>query len=94
VAGIQITEVATEKAIAARTEDLSSFGCYVETASPFAEGSKVRLRISRGGLNLVAHGKVVHSRPNAGMGILFLSFEPGSLPILDLWLSDLRSRSE
>ena len=90
VAGIHVTDLSSEKEIAAHTEDLSAFGCYVETATPFAEGTKVRLRISRSGQHVVAQGKVAHCRQNAGMGIRFVSFEPGSLPILDAWLSDLR----
>lgn len=90
VAGIYITDVATEKEIAAHTEDLSAFGCYVETMNPFPEGIRVRLRISRGGLHLAAQGKVAHSRKGVGMGIRFVSFEPGGLAILDAWLSELR----
>lgn len=90
VAGIQITDLATEKLIAAHTEDLSAFGCYVATTTPFPEGTRVRVRISRGGLHLAAQGKVTHSRPNAGMGIVFVSFDPGGLQVLDAWLADLR----
>lgn len=90
VAAIEVTDLGTEKRIAAHTEDLSAFGCLVETTTPFPEGTKVRLRITRGGLHLVAQGKVAYSRQGAGMGIRFVSFEPGSLPILDAWLSDLR----
>lgn len=90
VAGIYVTDLATEKQIAAHTEDLSAFGCYVETTNPFPEGTRVRLRISRGGLHLVAQGKVAHSRKGMGMGIRFVSFEPPGLQILDAWLSELR----
>jgi hypothetical protein len=35
-------------------------------------------------------GKVAYSRPGLGMGIQFLSIEPGSLPILESWLNMLR----
>jgi hypothetical protein len=62
----------------------------VETVTPFAEGTQVRLRISRGGPNFVTQGKVTHARPNAGIGIEFISVEPSSLTILDAWLADLR----
>ncbi len=90
VAGIQVTDLQTEKQLAAHTEDLSLLGCFVETTTPFAEDTKVRLRISRGGLNFVAQGKVTYARPNDGMGIEFISVEPSSLTILDAWLADLR----
>jgi hypothetical protein len=90
VASIEVTDVQTEKHFAAHTKDLSVFGCFVETATPFPENTKVRLRITRGGVNLVAQGKVAYSRPNSGMGIAFTSVEPGSVSVLDAWLASLR----
>jgi len=90
VAGIQLTDLSTEKLLAAHTEDLSVFGCFVETISPFDDGTKVRLRISYNGVNFFAQAKVAYSRPDAGMGIAFTSIEPSSLSILDAWLVELR----
>ena len=90
VAGIQVTDLAKGKQLVAHTQDLSSFGCLVETVTPFADGTKVRVRITRGGARLIAQGRVVHSQPNAGMGVVFISFEPGSLPTLESWLTELR----
>ena len=82
----------TEKQLLARTEDLSLFGCFVDTLTPFPAGIKVRLRISHAGANLTAQGTVAYSRNNGGMGIAFTSVEPSSLPILDAWLDDLRKK--
>ena len=90
MASIEVTDVQTENHFVARTRDLSVFGCSVETATPFPENTKVSLRISRGGVNFVAQGKVAYSRPNLGMGIAFTSIEPGSISVLDAWLADLR----
>jgi len=90
VAGIQVTDIVTETHLAAHTENLSLFGCFVETAAPFPAGTKVRVRISHAGVNFTGQGTVVYSRPNAGMGIAFTSIEPSSLPVLDLWLTNLR----
>jgi PilZ domain len=92
VAGVQVTELSSEKQIAAHTQELSAYGCFIETITPFVPETKVRLRISRGGQQLVAQGRVVYSRPRAGMGVVFVSFEPGGLTILDKWLEDLRGR--
>jgi hypothetical protein len=92
VAGIQVTDLVTEKQLAAHTEDLSLFGCFVETPAPFPAGTKVRLRISHAGANLMAQGTVAYSRNNGGMGIAFTSIEPSSLPILDAWLDDIRKK--
>jgi hypothetical protein len=58
--------------------------------TPFSDGTKVRLRISHGGTNLVAQGKVAHSRPNSGMGNAFIMIDQGSLAVLDAWLRVLR----
>jgi hypothetical protein len=80
----------TEKQLGAHTEDLSVFGCFVETAAPFPVGTTVRLRISHAGVNFMAQGKVAYSRKDGGMGVAFTSIEPSSLPILDAWLADLR----
>jgi hypothetical protein len=41
---------------------------------------------------MVAQGRVVYSRANAGMGIVFVSFEEGSLAILEKSLEDLRKQ--
>jgi len=92
VAGIQVTDLVTEKQLAAHIEDLSLFGCFVETVDPFPAGTKVRLRISYGGANVIAQATVAYSRDNGGMGIGFTSIEPTSLPILDAWLDYLRKR--
>lgn len=74
----------------AHTENLSMFGCFVETTTLLPAGTKVRLRISHGGANFTGQGTVVYSRPNAGMGIAFTAIEPSSLTVLDIWLTNLR----
>ena len=79
----------TEKQLAAHTENLSLFGCFVETLAPFPAGTKVRLRISHSGANLTAQGTVAYARNNGGMGIAFTSIEPSSVSILDAWLTGL-----
>lgn len=58
--------------------------------TPFPEGTKVRLRISHGGATFVASGRVAYARPNAGMGIAFMTIDPKSQEVLDLWLASLR----
>jgi hypothetical protein len=90
LAPIQLTDVQSEKHLAAHTKDLNLFGCFVETMSPFPQGTKVQLRISRGGAHFTALGKVANLRPNTGMGIAFITIEPRSFPVLDGWLASLR----
>jgi hypothetical protein len=90
MARIELTDMQSEEHISGHTKDLSLFGCFVETVTPFPEGRQVRLKISRGETHLVAQGKVTYSRPNSGMGIAFITVEPSSLPVLDVWLANLR----
>jgi len=90
VAGIHLTDLQSEKQLAAHIENLNLLGCFVETVTPFPKGTKVRLQISHGGVNFIAIGKVAYSRPNSGMGITFITIEPKKQEVLDLWLADLR----
>ena len=90
MAGIHLTDLQSEKQLAAHIENLNLLGCFVETAAPFPTGTKVRLKISHAGVNFIAIGKVAYSRPNAGMGITFVTIEPKNQEVLDLWLADLR----
>jgi hypothetical protein len=90
MASIELTDLQSEKHLVAHTKDLTLFGCFVETMTPFQERTKVRLKISHAGVNFVAMGKVAYSRPKSGMGITFITIEPKSQEVLDRWLADLR----
>jgi hypothetical protein len=89
VAGVQMTSIDTGDQIAAHTENLNILGCFVETATPFIEGTNVALRISHDRTIVVAQGKVAYSRRDVGMGIRFTSIESSSESILDAWLTEL-----
>jgi hypothetical protein len=92
MAKIELTDLQSEKHISGYTKDLSLFGCFAVTADSFPEGTKVRLRISRGETHLDAQGKVTYTRPFYGMGIAFVTIDQSSLPVLDVWLSGLRKQ--
>jgi hypothetical protein len=89
-ANIELMDLQSERLITANVKDLSLFGCFVEIATPFPEGTKVRLRIVRGAASVVGLGKVAYARPRSGMGIHFTSIEASSQPVLDRWLASLR----
>jgi PilZ domain len=90
VAGIHLTDLQSEKHLAAHIENLNLLGCFVETVAPFPKGIKVRLQISHAGVKFIAIGKVAYSRPKSGMGVTFITIEPKSQEVLDLWLANLR----
>ena len=89
---VELTDVHSERLVTAFTSNLSLFGCYVIMGSPFTEGTKVSLRIIRGGTTFAAYGKVVYSKPKYGMGIAFTEMEPSGQAILEKWIASLRTK--
>ena len=86
----EVVDVESEKQVMAITGDLSIFGCFIETATPFARGTKVRVRINHRGATFVALGYVSYSRPT-GMGVRFGTIEPANQQTLEKWLGQLRT---
>lgn len=91
-ASVELTDLQSEKLLTARTVNLSLFGCYVSTTSPFPEGTKVTLRITHDGASFMAWGKVLHLKPNSGMGVAFANIEPTCQTILEKWIASLRAK--
>jgi hypothetical protein len=90
-ADIAIINVKSEKQVIARTSDLSLFGCFVKTTTPFPRGTMVRLRMNRGAAQITAFGKIAYSVADRGMGIVFSKIEPSDQAILEKWLDQLRN---
>jgi len=80
----------SERCISGNTKDLSPLGCFAVAVDWFPEGTKVRLRISRGETQIVAQGEVTYLMHGSGMGIAFTTVEPSSLPTLNVWLAGFR----
>jgi len=93
VCAAEVTDVASEKNLVGSTGDLSSFGCFVSTPSPFSQGTKVRVKIAHDGAKFSAQGKVAYAKPKKGMGIVFAGINPLDQGVLEKWLDELRSRS-
>lgn len=89
-ASIELTDLQAETQIKEQTSDVSLFGCHVDTLKPLPAGTKVRVRISYRSQNFDALGKVVYSRENSGMGILFIKIEPNDQLVLDRWIAERR----
>src|ERR1700680_2264451 len=85
-ASIELTDLQSETQTKEQTSDLSLFGCHVETLKPLPAGTKVRIKISYRSENFDALGRVVHTGPNSGMGILFTKIEPNEQSTLDKWI--------
>ncbi len=90
IASAEITEVATQTRMTARTGDLSLSGCYLDMITPLPHGSRVMVRIKHGEQTFGATAGVVFSQPHMGMGLVFHEVETLQELTLRNWLSDLR----
>jgi PilZ domain len=89
-ARVEVVDVESERQVTSVTGDLSVFGCFVETPTPFPRGTKVRIRINHRGSTFVALGEVSNLRPN-GMGVRFGAIEAAHQQTLETWLGQLRN---
>jgi hypothetical protein len=83
-----VTDLESEKELVTVARNLSLFGCFVATATPFLAGTKVRLRITHRGAKFAALGWVAHALASEGMGIAFGEIEGRDRTILDAWLGE------
>jgi len=86
-ASAEITDAASESTMNARTSELSRHGCYLDMMNPFPDGTSLRVRITHDGRALDAAVRVVHSKPNVGMGISFEQLDAQQEPVIEHWLS-------
>ena len=74
----------------ARCTDLSSGGCYLETRSPLAPDTSLRVQLSNKAMTFNAWGVVRSSHPHFGMGIRFENLDSHTRGVLDMVLETLR----
>ena|SRR6266576_136073 len=89
IADAEITEIASETKLGAKTSDLSAGGCFLDMSNPSPEGTEIVVRISRAGTTFTARGKVVFQFPNMGMGVMFTSVPTSQQTVLERWLEGL-----
>jgi PilZ domain-containing protein len=81
---VEVTDSESEKQIVTLARNLSLFGCFVATATPFVMGTKVRVRITHRSATFAALGWVAYSSGSEGMGLrlaeLKLKTEQSSTP--------------
>ena len=90
VATIEITDVGTETQFIGQTNDVSVYGCGVNTQKALPKGTTVRVRIIHASTNFVALGKVTYANPDAGIGVAFTQVELNHQAILEKWIDQLR----
>jgi hypothetical protein len=77
---------------AARTSDLSAFGCLVVPGDTSPIGARVRLQITYMREVFEAVEPVIHTRQLKGLGIAFTKIEDHHQLVLEKWLTELRHR--
>jgi hypothetical protein len=73
----------------ARTSDLSGGGCYVDTTTPLAVDTTVKMRLTKDKRSFTVEARVVYSLPGMGMGLAFTSADPGQVAVLKRWIGEL-----
>jgi hypothetical protein len=89
IADAEITEIASETKLSARTSDLSVGGCFLDMLNPSPEGTEIAVRISRADATFTARGRVVFLFPNMGMGVMFTRVPASQQSVLEKWLEEL-----
>jgi PilZ domain len=85
---VEVTDLDSEKQIVTVLRNLSLFGCFLATATPFVMGTRVRLRITNRGATFAAFGWVTNASAAEGMGIAFGRIEAKDRAVLDAWLDE------
>lgn len=94
VADAEVTEIASDTKLMAKTSDLSIGGCFLDMLNPSPVGTEIRVRISHASTTFTARGRVVFVCPNVGMGVFFTSAEADQLAVLQKWLSEVSSLAD
>lgn len=89
IADAEVTEIASETTLSAKTSDLSAGGCFLDTPNPSPEGTEIVVRISHADATFTARGKVVFLFPDMGMGVMFTNVPDSQQAILQKWLAVL-----
>ena len=89
-ASVELTDLQSEIHLQERVIDLSLYGCGVTASKPFSAGTRVRIRITHGGGNFVALGRVIYATADGDMGIAFTRVEQKDQIILEKWISERR----
>jgi len=88
IASAELIDVRTEARLKARTSDVSTVGCYLDTMSTLPAGTEVQLKISHNEASVTVLGIIANSQPHMGMGIRFLDVSLDNLKLLQMWLRE------
>jgi hypothetical protein len=85
----EVAELRSQARLAGRSSDLGLGGCYIDTISPFAVGTPVRVRIVREPHKFEAMARITYAHASMGMGMAFTEIKPEHLSVLKTWIAEL-----
>jgi hypothetical protein len=94
VASTEVMERDSQTQLSARVSEIGLGGCYVDTLSPFPDGTLVHIRIIRDGGAFECEAKVVYVHDSFGMGIAFTNIAVDQRRLLENWIAGLITQSK
>jgi PilZ domain len=91
IAEVEVTVIATNTTLKARTTDISVDGCFLDMLNTSPTDTDIRVRISHDRNTFEALGVVVLVISNLGMGIAFANVDGDQKALLQKWISQARS---
>jgi len=88
-ASAEVMDHGSQSKLSARTSEIGLGGCYVDTLSPFADGTLVHIRIIRDVGVFESDAKVVYVHDGFGMGLAFTNISLDQRRLLQGWLAEL-----
>jgi hypothetical protein len=85
-ANAELTEAGATTPTKGRVTELSLNGCFMTSPTSLAKGTQVEVKINTETEFFEAHGSVIYSQPDEGMGLMFLETKPYYLNVLKKWV--------
>ena len=88
-AAAEVYELRSQIRLTGRCSDLSAGGCYIDTISPFAAGSIVRIQMRHDSREFEATAAVAYTHVQMGMGLAFTEIRREHQETLRSWIANL-----
>jgi len=88
-AAAEVVDLRTKARMTGRSSDIGPGGCYVDTISPFAVGTLVRVRLECNLREFEAVAEVSYALVSMGMGMSFTEIRPEHQSVLKDWIAEL-----
>jgi hypothetical protein len=82
----EVTDEHSSGTLSMRISELSLNGCYLQTESPFPQGTAISLKVFAEGAFFETRAIVAYSHPKQGMGVAFRDTKPYFVGVLKKWL--------